>query len=85
MCNIELFHYSLNTQPFTNGYNKQTIKQTNSVAFTPLENYTDWTTATWWHLVPSLVDRGMSRDQRGGSPTVVILSFLDRSGYFSFK
>jgi hypothetical protein len=27
----------------------------------------------------------MSRCQRGGSPTAVYLSFLDRSRYFSFK
>jgi hypothetical protein len=27
----------------------------------------------------------MSRVQRGGSPTVVNLGFLDRSRYFSFK
>jgi hypothetical protein len=31
------------------------------------------------------VDRGVSRGQRGGSPTVVNLSFLDRGRYFSFK
>jgi hypothetical protein len=31
------------------------------------------------------VDRGVSRGQRGGSPTVVNLSFLDRSRYFSLK
>jgi hypothetical protein len=37
------------------------------------------------NLVPVFVDRGMSRGQRGGSPTVVILSFLDRRRYFSFK
>jgi hypothetical protein len=36
-------------------------------------------------LVPSFVDRGVSRVQRGGSLTVVNLSFLDRSRYFSFK
>jgi hypothetical protein len=36
-------------------------------------------------LVPTFVDRGVSRDQRGGSPTVVNLSCLDRSCYFSFK
>jgi hypothetical protein len=36
-------------------------------------------------LVSTFVDRGVSRDQRGGSPTVVNLSFLDRSRYFSFK
>jgi hypothetical protein len=36
-------------------------------------------------LVPTLPDRGVSRGQRSGSPTVVNLSFLDRSRYFSFK
>jgi hypothetical protein len=36
-------------------------------------------------LVPTFVDRGVSCGQRGGSPTVVNLSFLDRSRYFSFK
>jgi hypothetical protein len=36
-------------------------------------------------LVPTFVDRGVSRGQRGGSPTVVNLSFLDRSRYFSLK
>jgi hypothetical protein len=35
--------------------------------------------------VPTFVDRGVSRGQRGGSLTVVNLSFLDRSRYFSFK
>jgi hypothetical protein len=36
-------------------------------------------------LVPTSVARGVSRGQRGGSPTVVNLSFLDRSRYYSFK
>jgi hypothetical protein len=36
-------------------------------------------------LVPTFVDRGVLRGQRGGSPMVVNLSFLDRSRYFSFK
>jgi hypothetical protein len=36
-------------------------------------------------LVPTLVDRGVSRGQRGGSPTVVNLSFLGQSRYFSFR
>jgi hypothetical protein len=31
------------------------------------------------------VDRGVSRGQRGGSPPVVNLSFLDRSRYFFFQ
>jgi hypothetical protein len=37
------------------------------------------------NLVKTFVDRGVLRGQRGGSPTVVNLSFLDRSHYFSFK
>jgi hypothetical protein len=60
--------------------------QTNSVALSPQANYTNWATATCRrNLVPTFVDRGVSCGQRGGSPTVVILSFLDRSCYFSFK
>jgi hypothetical protein len=44
------------------------------------------TTATCWrNLVPTFADRGVSHGPRGGSPTVVKLSFLDRSRYFSFK
>jgi hypothetical protein len=51
----------------------------NSVAFSPQANYTDLATATCRrNLVPTFVDRGVSRGQRGGSPTVVNLSFLDR-------
>jgi hypothetical protein len=60
--------------------------ETNSVAPSPQANYTDWATATCRrNLVPTFVDRGVSRGERGGSPTVVILSFLDRSRSFSFK
>jgi hypothetical protein len=60
--------------------------ETNSVAFIPQANYTYRATATCWrNLVPTFADRGMSRGQRGGSPTVVNISFLDRSRYFSFK
>jgi hypothetical protein len=52
-------------------------KQTNSVAPSPRANYTDWATATCrLNLVSTFVDRGVSRGQRGGSPTVVNLSFL---------
>jgi hypothetical protein len=61
-------------------------KQTNSVALSPRANYTDSATATCRrNLVPTFVDREMSRCQRSGSPAVVNLSFLDRSRYFSFK
>jgi hypothetical protein len=61
-------------------------KQTNSVALSPRAKSTDWATATCQrNLMPTFVDRGVSRSQRGGSPTVVNLSFLDRSRYFSFK
>jgi hypothetical protein len=37
------------------------------------------------NLVPAFVDRRVSRGQRGGSPTVVNISFLDRSRDFSLK
>jgi hypothetical protein len=61
-------------------YQPWSTKQTNSVAFSPGANYTDWATATRRrNLVPTFVDRGVSRGQRGGSPTVVNLSFLDRA------
>jgi hypothetical protein len=60
--------------------------KTNSVALSPQANYTDCAKATCWkNLVPTFADRGVSRGQRGGSPTVVNLSFLHRNRYFSFK
>jgi hypothetical protein len=52
------------------------------VALSPQANYT---ATCLRNLVPTFVDRGLSRGQRGGSFTVVNLSFLDRSRYFSFK
>jgi hypothetical protein len=59
---------------------------TDSVALSPQTNYTDWATAAGRRiLVPTFVDRGVSRGQRGGIPTAVNLSFLDRGHYFSFK
>jgi hypothetical protein len=64
------------------------VKQnkTYSVALSPRANYMDWATATCRrNLVSTFVDRGVSRGQRGGSRTVVNLSFLNRSRYFSFK
>jgi hypothetical protein len=49
-------------------------------------NYTDWaTTICQWNLLPTFVDSGVLRGQHGRSPTVVNLSFLDQSRYFSFK
>jgi hypothetical protein len=49
------------------------------VALSPQANYTDWATATCRrNLVLTFVDRGVLRGQRGGSRTVVNLSFLDR-------
>jgi hypothetical protein len=61
-------------------------KQANSVAVSPQAKYTDCATATCWrNLVPTFADRGVSRGQRGGSLTVVNLSFLDRNRYFFFQ
>jgi hypothetical protein len=58
------------------------LKQ-NSVALSPRANYNDWATATCRrNLVSTFVDRGVSRGQRGGSPTVVNLSFLDRASVY---
>jgi hypothetical protein len=52
----------------------------NSMALSPQVSYTDSATSTCRrNLVPTFVDRGVLRGQRGGSPTVVNLSFLDRS------
>jgi hypothetical protein len=57
-------------------------KQTNSMALSPRANYTDWATATCRrNLVSTFGDRVVSSGQRGGSPTVVNLSFLDREIY----
>jgi hypothetical protein len=53
---------------------------TNSVALSPQANYTDGSTATCRRsLVPTFADRRLSRGQRGGSHTVVNLSFLHRT------
>jgi hypothetical protein len=55
-------------------------KHTNSVAFSSQANYTDRATATGLRiLMPTFVYRGVLRGQRGGTPTAVNLSFLDRS------
>jgi hypothetical protein len=44
------------------------------MVLSPRTNYTDWATATCRRsLVPTFVDRRVSRGQRGGSPTVVNL------------
>jgi hypothetical protein len=36
-------------------------------------------------LVPTFADRGVSSVERGGTPTAVNHSFIDRRGYFPFK
>jgi hypothetical protein len=54
-------------------------KQTNSTAFSQQANYTNWATATCRpNLGANFVDKGVLRSQRGGSPTVANLSFLDQ-------
>jgi hypothetical protein len=60
------------------------VRVRNSVAFSPQANYTDWATDTGRRiLLPTLVDRRVSRGQRVGSRMTFNLSFLDRSRYFS--
>jgi hypothetical protein len=57
--------YTLQKMPATCTHFIQ--KETNSVALSPRANYTDWATATFWrNLVPTFVDRGVSRGQHGG-------------------
>jgi hypothetical protein len=78
--NLNTFLFS----PISAKWYKKT--KTNPVALSPQMNYTDWATSTCRiNLVPTIVDRGVSRSQRGRSPTVGNLSFLDRSQYFFFQ
>jgi hypothetical protein len=56
------------------------------MAFSPQASYTDWAAATDRRiLVRTFADGGLSRGQRGRTPTAVNLSFLDRNRYFSFQ
>jgi hypothetical protein len=51
------------------------------MALSPQANYNDWATATCRrNFVSTSADRGVSRGQRSGTPTVVNLSFLDQFG-----
>jgi hypothetical protein len=66
--------------------NENICYKTNSVALSPQANYTDWATATCRrNLVPNFVDRGVSRGQRGGFPTVVNLQFSRREPLLFFQ
>jgi hypothetical protein len=56
------------------------------VALSPQVNYTDSSTATGRRIfVSTIVDRAVSRGQRGRTPTAVNLSFLDRRHCFFFQ
>jgi hypothetical protein len=55
------------------------------VTLSPQANYTDWATAILWNLLPTFVNRVVSRGQRVGSPTAVNLNFLDRGRHISLK
>jgi hypothetical protein len=60
--------------------------KTNSVVFGLQATYTDWASATSRRiLVPTFVDRELSRGQRGGTSTAVRLGFLDWSRYVFFQ
>jgi hypothetical protein len=63
-----------------------TLQLTTLVALGPQANCNDWATTTCRrNLLPNFVERRVALGQRGGSPTVVNLIFLDRSCHFSFK
>jgi hypothetical protein len=56
------------------------------MALSPQANYTDSVTATCQrNLVPTFVDRGVLRSQSSRSPTLINLSFVDRSRPFTFQ
>jgi hypothetical protein len=56
------------------------LLQTKSMDLSPQANYTIWVTATCRRiLVPIFADRWVSRGQRGESPKIVNLSFLDQT------
>jgi hypothetical protein len=68
------------------GSNSVSLPHINSVAFSPQANYTDWATDIGLQiLVLTFADRGVSHGQRGRTPTIVNLSFVDRSHYFFFQ
>jgi hypothetical protein len=73
-----MVHHMLSSQPHRRKDLLHSVKSfgsslSDSVTPSPQANYTDWTTATWRrNLVPTFVDRGVSRGQRGGSPTAEI-------------
>jgi hypothetical protein len=73
-------NFKIQHSSYSNKQYKLCSTQLNSVALSPQAKYTDWATATCGrNLVPTFADRGVSRSQRGGSPTVVNLSFLNRT------
>jgi hypothetical protein len=60
--------------------------KTNSVAYSPQANYTDWATATVWRiLMPTFAGRGVSRGQHCRTPTVINFSVLHWSRYYFFQ
>jgi hypothetical protein len=59
---------------------------TNSVAFSPQVNSTNWAATTGQRILMSaFADRGMLRGQHDGTPTAVNLSLLEQSCYFFFQ
>jgi hypothetical protein len=79
-------HFDIHLEGEMLHYVQEQTQQTNSVVFSPQANYTDWATATYRrNLMPTFADTGVSRGQRGGSPTVVNLIFLDQSRYLLFQ
>jgi hypothetical protein len=69
---LSQFLFVANEMLYENIYEPQSeylANKTNSVALSLQENYIDWAAATCRrNVVPTFVDRGVSRGQRGGSP-----------------
>jgi hypothetical protein len=61
-------------------------QKTNSVAFSPQADYTDWSTAAGGRiLVQTFTDGEVSRGRRGETSTADYLGFWDRSRFFFFQ
>jgi hypothetical protein len=67
---LQKYVRKLTSDEYSEDRNKQTVD------FSPQVNYTDWATTTGQRiLVPTFADTGVSRGQRGGTPTAINLGF----------
>jgi hypothetical protein len=74
--NISIYSNTVSVLSRNNSWKLHIRKKTNSVAFSPQANYTDWAKAAGVQiLVPTFEDRGVSSDQNGSTPRPLISEF----------